>query len=252
MAAIGLTALAAHRDQRFHLRDQFVVDSVIILQAFAINGNVTQLGKFVSGRDRPFVTFSPDPEALDVPSLSFWSGHTSSAFSLATAAGTVASMRGYRSAPWVWVAGLTFAAATGYLRVAADKHYMSDVLTGAAVGTTHRGGSSLPFSSTASRRTAEAVQSARFSRGRRRRPEFRLATMRDAKVLGLTRGRPFSSSMAYQGREWSRLYSRILTIPGWRSWASGGAPDTGLPSLPVPVNRGTGRGRSSFFRWPHS
>ena len=34
----------------------------------------------------------------------------------------------------MWAAGLTLATLTGYLREAADKHYLSDVLTGAAVG----------------------------------------------------------------------------------------------------------------------
>ena len=66
--------------------------------------------------------------------LSFFSGHTSFAFSLAVASGTVASMRGYRAAPAVWGVGLGAAAVTGYLRIAADRHYATDVMTGALVG----------------------------------------------------------------------------------------------------------------------
>jgi len=66
--------------------------------------------------------------------LSFPSGHTALGFSLATAAGTVATLRGYRHAPYVWGAGMAVAAFTGYLRLAADKHYASDVLVGALVG----------------------------------------------------------------------------------------------------------------------
>ena len=66
---------------------------------------------------------------------SFFSGHTGSAFALATSTGAVASIRGYRGAPWVWGVGLSLAAATGYLRIASDSHYFSDVLVGAAVGT---------------------------------------------------------------------------------------------------------------------
>ncbi len=42
-------------------------------------------------------------------------------------------MRQYRGAEWVWVSGLSVAAATGYFRIAADKHYLTDVLAGAAV-----------------------------------------------------------------------------------------------------------------------
>ncbi len=65
---------------------------------------------------------------------SFYSGHTNVAFSLAVSAGTVATLRGYRWAPWVWITGLSLATATGYLRVAGDKHYFTDVLAAAAMG----------------------------------------------------------------------------------------------------------------------
>ncbi len=43
-------------------------------------------------------------------------------------------MRGYRLAPWIWGAGLSLAVATAYLRIAADRHYASDVTVGAAIG----------------------------------------------------------------------------------------------------------------------
>ena len=43
-------------------------------------------------------------------------------------------MRGYRLAPAIWGAGAALATVTGYLRIAADKHYFSDVLVGAVVG----------------------------------------------------------------------------------------------------------------------
>ena len=56
------------------------------------------------------------------------------AFAAASSLGTIATLRRYRRAPYVWAAGLTLAALTGYLRLAADKHYVSDVLAGTAVG----------------------------------------------------------------------------------------------------------------------
>ncbi|MDB4987793.1 MAG: hypothetical protein JWN04_2971, partial [Myxococcaceae bacterium] len=37
-------------------------------------------------------------------------------------------------APLIWALGVPLAALTGYLRLAADKHYFTDVLTGALVG----------------------------------------------------------------------------------------------------------------------
>ena len=88
---------------------------------------------------RPFVHALPESEKDGTahPSdnnLSFYSSHTSMAFSMAVAAGTVATMRGYRAAPYVWALGVPLAFLAGYLRVAADRHYLSDVLVGAAVG----------------------------------------------------------------------------------------------------------------------
>ncbi len=51
------------------------------------------------------------------------------------AAGTVSTLRGYPSAPWVWGGGAALAAGAGWLRMAGDAHWLTDVLVGAAVGT---------------------------------------------------------------------------------------------------------------------
>ncbi len=48
--------------------------------------------------------------------------------------GTVASMRRCRWAGVIWAVGLAGAATVGYLRIAADQHYLTDVLVGAAAG----------------------------------------------------------------------------------------------------------------------
>jgi membrane-associated phospholipid phosphatase len=66
--------------------------------------------------------------------LSFFSGHSSEVFALTAASGTIGTMRGYRWAPLVWSVGGALAVTTGYLRIAADKHWMTDVLVGAVVG----------------------------------------------------------------------------------------------------------------------
>ncbi len=115
-----------------------LVDLLIVAEAAALAMDVNQLVKFSVGRQRPFVHYGnwreadrrPDPD----DNLSFFSGHTTLAFSLASAAGTVSTLRGYRSAPWVWGVGMALAASVGYLRIASDKHYLTDVLVGAAVG----------------------------------------------------------------------------------------------------------------------
>jgi membrane-associated phospholipid phosphatase len=134
VAAHQLLAARAAGDVREGARDLLYV-----LEATAIATSITQVTKLAVGRERPFVHYGnysdPGRRPRSDDNVSFFSGHTSMAFSLAAAAGTVSDLRGYRSAPWVWGAGLTLATAAGYLRIAADQHYLTDVLVGAAVGT---------------------------------------------------------------------------------------------------------------------
>jgi membrane-associated phospholipid phosphatase len=99
---------------------------------------LTQITKYAVARERPYlrtqrengetVTHGPDDN------LSFFSGHTSITFALAVGAGSIASFRDYEHAPWIWGIGVPLAALTGYLRIAADRHYFTDVLTGALIG----------------------------------------------------------------------------------------------------------------------
>jgi membrane-associated phospholipid phosphatase len=114
------------------------VDLLVIAEAATLAGSLGQIVKLAAGRQRPFVHYGNYLEANRAPdpddNLSFWSGHSSLTFSLAVGAGTVSALRGDRHAPWVLGVGLAAAAATGWLRIAGDKHYLTDVLTGAAVG----------------------------------------------------------------------------------------------------------------------
>jgi membrane-associated phospholipid phosphatase len=115
------------------------VDLLVVGEVAALAMSLNQAVKFAVGRQRPFVrhrNFAVAERLADSDDhLSFFSGHTTFTFAVAAAAGTVSELRGYRSAPWVWGAGMTLAATTGYLRIAADRHYLTDVLVGAAVGT---------------------------------------------------------------------------------------------------------------------
>jgi membrane-associated phospholipid phosphatase len=114
------------------------VDILLVAEAAGIAMDVNQLVKFSVGRQRPFVHYGNWSEASREPdpddNLSFYSGHSTFTFAVAAAAGTVSSMRGYKSAPWVWGVGMTFATTTAYLRIAGDKHYLTDVLIGAGTG----------------------------------------------------------------------------------------------------------------------
>jgi membrane-associated phospholipid phosphatase len=117
----------------------YAQDAVILLEAAALAAVTNQAVKFAVGRERPFVHELPEDQKGLTPhpsdnNLSFYSGHTSLAFSLVTAAGTVSRLRGYRNTWLIWAVGLPAASSVGLLRMAAGKHYLTDVLVGAAAG----------------------------------------------------------------------------------------------------------------------
>jgi membrane-associated phospholipid phosphatase len=130
MAAFGLDALAASMDGSM---SDFAVDALLIAEAVALSQFTTQLVKIAVGRQRPYAHFSVGSQKPR-DNISFYSGHTSLAFSLAVSSGTIATMRGYRLAPAIWGAGLAIAATAGYFRLAADYHYLTDVIAGAVIG----------------------------------------------------------------------------------------------------------------------
>jgi membrane-associated phospholipid phosphatase len=137
LVVFGLDALAAH-DAKAPPRAAWV-DGLLISEATAIAMAMNQAVKFVVGRERPFVhaldeADKPNTAHPSDNNVSFYSGHSTFAFAMAVSGGTVASMRGYRLAPWIWGAGLTIAAVSAYLRIAAERHYFSDVMTGSIIG----------------------------------------------------------------------------------------------------------------------
>ncbi|MBT3182482.1 MAG: phosphatase PAP2 family protein [Deltaproteobacteria bacterium] len=130
LVAFGLDALAANHDDQLN---NFKIDALIIAEAVSLSGLLNQIIKISVGRQRPYAHYGGSVSGGS-PNTSFYSGHTNMAFALAVSSGTVASIRQYRFAPIVWGAGLTVASVTGYLRIAADKHYITDVLGGAVIG----------------------------------------------------------------------------------------------------------------------
>lgn len=115
------------------------IDALLIIEAMVSSQALNQAVKFLVGRERPFVAALPEREKPlttqpEDNNLSFFSGHTSYTFALVAATATIARARGYRL--W-WVAlaaGVPMAAGTALLRMIADKHYLSDVFTGALLG----------------------------------------------------------------------------------------------------------------------
>lgn len=113
---------------------------VIALDAVAVTFGITQFTKRTVARERPAehhgVYSATEYADKDYERFqSFFSGDTSLAFSLASSATTISFLRGYSVAPYVLGMGSVIAFGTAGLRIAADMHWATDVLTGAAVGT---------------------------------------------------------------------------------------------------------------------
>ena len=111
-------------------------DVLLISEATSMAMFANVIVKYVAGRARPYV-WQGNPGLYSPPSdanLSFFGGHATLAFAVVVSGGTLFLMQGVPGAPYVLGAGLAVAAFTAYLRMAADQHYLTDVLVGAAVG----------------------------------------------------------------------------------------------------------------------
>lgn len=119
--------------------------TLLATQAYITSGAVSGIIKFITGRERPY---SRDPAALQPRPVfhgpfykgvrdgggkklnnSFPSGHTTAAFSAAT----VYAME-YKDRPLIPILSYTAASLIGLSRIAENKHWATDVLTGAALG----------------------------------------------------------------------------------------------------------------------
>lgn len=101
---------------------------IIMVEALCVNAFTTTALKLAFKRDRPFVTYPYLDKQAEGGSHSFPSGHTSSAFALATSL-SLAFPKWYVVAP-----AYLYASAAGYSRMHLGVHYPSDVLVGAIVG----------------------------------------------------------------------------------------------------------------------
>jgi membrane-associated phospholipid phosphatase len=102
------------------------------VQSFALAGAVSSSVKFLGHRARPSAfagTFTWGGPSCDTCDQSFPSGHTTSAFAVAT---IVAGE--FREKKWVAPVAYSAAALTGLARIHDNAHWASDVAAGAAVG----------------------------------------------------------------------------------------------------------------------
>jgi undecaprenyl-diphosphatase len=111
---------------------------VMYLETLGLAYGLDSLLKSAVVRYRPYAysTSTPADFSNSEITASFPSSHATLAFSAAVFTGYVfdelnpdSNMR-----PWVWVSGLTIAAAVSTLRVASADHFLSDVVAGGVIG----------------------------------------------------------------------------------------------------------------------
>ncbi len=122
--------------------------AILYAESYYLTTNVTELLKSSTARKRPYV-YNPDVPAEDKKTVSaqksFPSGHVSSSFMAAVFFSTVFTDY-YPTSKFkylVWVTSLATATLVGYFRFEAGKHYPTDVLAGAVVGSSI--GFGIPF-----------------------------------------------------------------------------------------------------------
>lgn len=109
-------------------------DVGVLSETLAVNSALVVLAKYAAQRPLPR-TYAGDPALVGSPRgyRSFYSGHTSTAVSALTVAAWTSHLREGPS-PWPWLETAGVGAGVGVLRVAAGRHFPSDVAMGALAG----------------------------------------------------------------------------------------------------------------------
>ncbi len=114
---------------------RLIDDTLPVAETVAISQTLVEVIKFSVGRQRPEAHFGdPSRPARANDNASFVSGHSALGFSITAGAGLICHWRHYWTEPYVWGAGIFLSLSTEYLRMGADKHYLSDVIAGGALG----------------------------------------------------------------------------------------------------------------------
>lgn len=110
-------------------------DAALFSEVLAVNGAFVTLAKYTVQRPLPR-TYAGDPDLVGKPGgyRSFYSGHTSIAFAaLSTTAYTLDAR--YHLGPWPWLGTAIIGTSVAAERIAAGRHFYTDVILGAAAGT---------------------------------------------------------------------------------------------------------------------
>jgi membrane-associated phospholipid phosphatase len=121
------------------VRDDFGTFSVMYIENLFLSFAVVHTTKILIKRKRPYTYNKNVPLKYKSDSssrLSFFSGHTTHAFSSAVFLSTVYSKYypDSKLKPYIWGVSLLSASITGYLRYASGNHFPTDIIMGAVIG----------------------------------------------------------------------------------------------------------------------
>lgn len=144
-AALGVAPLALGTASWYRgdaLGADFAAYTLMFAQALALQSGLNLVVRSMSLWPRPYIYATGGDGAAAASAAegeaygSFFSGHTSAAFTIAVFTGEWFSEFYPNSAyrPLVWAASLSLAGFVGALRIAAGKHYPTDVVVGALAG----------------------------------------------------------------------------------------------------------------------
>ena len=109
-----------------------VSTALLAVESFTLASLVTRVSKSLVGRQRPDNWEGNGPYEINGPfkGKSFPSGHTTASFAVASVIATQ-----FRESKWIPVTAYSVAALSGLSRIYDNKHWLSDVVAGAAIGT---------------------------------------------------------------------------------------------------------------------
>jgi membrane-associated phospholipid phosphatase len=113
-------------------KERSISTALLALESFALASLVTRIPKTLAGRERPDNWQGYGPYAFNGPfhGTSFPSGHTTASFAVASVLATQ-----YRDSKWIPVAAYSVATLAGLSRIYDNRHWLTDVIGGAVVGT---------------------------------------------------------------------------------------------------------------------
>ena len=111
---------------------KYVSTALLALESFALASMVTRIPKTLVGRERPDNWEGNGPFSFKGPGggNSFPSGHTTASFAVASVIATQ-----FRDSKWIPITAYSVAGLAGLSRIYDNKHWLTDVVAGATVGT---------------------------------------------------------------------------------------------------------------------